>query len=376
MIMSAMMAVFLIALLGYGLGCIRICNISLGTSGVLLVALVFGHYGYVVPSDLQSFGLLLFVCAVGFIAGPVFFDNFKHRAFSYIVLGFVIIVTGAALAVILNKVQHVPAALTAGMLSGALTSTPALATAIEATGGNELATIGYGIAYPFGILGVVLFIQLVPKLLKIDIGQEAGKLDAESGTKASIRNCKEYRVIDSTGNLTFALATVLGLVLGSIRIPLPGNMEFSLGNSGGPLIVGLLFGHFRCVGSFSIEVPKKTLEVFRELGLMLFLMGAGSGAGQGFVEVISEYGWSLFISGAAVTLVPMLAGYFIARKICRLEIFNCLGSLCGGMTSTPALGSLIDVAKTDNVAAAYAATYPVALITVVIATQIVLLLAG
>jgi len=372
-----MMMVFLIAALGYGLGRIKIKSISLGTSGVLLVALIFGHFGYVVPSAMQSFGLLLFVGAVGFIAGPVFFENFRKRAFSYILLGLTIIASGSLAAIVFNKVQGVPGELTAGLLAGALTSTPALATAIEATGGNELATIGYGIAYPFGVLGVVFFVQLVPKFLRANVETEAAKLsgkteDARPGEAAKAK----AKVFDASGNFPYAVAMVLGILLGSIKVPLPGGMSFSLGNTGGALISGLLFGHFGRIAGVSIEVPKKTLEVFRELGLALFLMGAGSSAGQGFVEVLREYGWGLFLNGAMITLVPMLVGFLVAFRLFKLELFNCLGSITGGMTSTPALGTLIDVAKTDNVAIAYAATYPIALIAVVIMTQVVLLILG
>lgn len=61
-----------------------------------------------------------------------------------------------------------PTALSIGIMTGALTSTPGLAAALEATG-DSIASVGYGIAYPFGVLAVVLFVQLLPKILKIDL---------------------------------------------------------------------------------------------------------------------------------------------------------------------------------------------------------------
>ena len=73
-------------------------------------------------------------------------------------------------------------------------------------------------------------------------------------------------------------------------------------------------------------------------------------------------------------LVPMLLGYVFAVKVLHLSLFNCLGSICGGMTSTPALGTLIRVTETDDVASAYAATYPIALVAVVLASQFISLL--
>ena len=82
----------------------------------------------------------------------------------------------------------------------------------------------------------------------------------------------------------------------------------------------------------------------------------------------------LFVYGAVMTLIPMLVGYVVAAKLLKLSLFNNLGSITGGMTSTPALGTLIDVAGTDDVASAYAATYPIALVSVVLSSQFIVLL--
>ncbi len=75
-----------------------------------------------------------------------------------------------------------------------------------------------------------------------------------------------------------------------------------------------------------------------------------------------------------MTLAPMIAGYFFARYVLKLPMLNILGSITGGMTSTPALGTLINVAGTDDVASAYASTYPVALVLVVLASQFIITL--
>lgn len=88
-----------------------------------------------------------------------------------------------------------------------------------------------------------------------------------------------------------------------------------------------------------------------------------------FVEYVSQYGFILFIYGAIMEIIPMFLGFFVARYLVKLCLLNNLGSITGGMTSTPALGALINTAKTDDVAAAYAATYPVALVFVVLASQ-------
>ena len=101
----------------------------------------------------------------------------------------------------------------------------------------------------------------------------------------------------------------------------------------------------------------------------MFLIGAGVPGGSGFVDIVREYGLILFLYGALMTTVPLLVGYFIAKHVIKLCLLNNLGAITGGMTSTPALGALINVAKTDDVAASYAATYPVALVLVVLASQ-------
>ena len=372
--MSSFLAIFVIAAIGYLIGGIKIRGVELGTAGVLLAALVFGHFGVEIPSVVRNFGLATFVASVGFIAGPKFFRDFRKNAKNYILLGFLIILSGALCCVLTVKIGGIRPELAVGLLTGALTSTPGLAAAQEAAGGmSALATTGYAIAYPFGVVGVVLFVQLIPKMLKIDVDVERKKF-----AQANSAEIEPYRGklvnIDGAGFFAFTLALTLGILLGNVRVPLPGGAEFSLGTTGGPLIVGLLFGHYAHIGPVDISISHSMLKVLRELGLMLFLVGAGVQGGAGFVETLRSEGGMLFVYGAVMTLIPMLVGYVVAAKLLKLSLFNNLGSITGGMTSTPALGTLIDVAGTDDVASAYAATYPIALVSVVLSSQFIVLL--
>lgn len=369
---SPIMIIFSIAALGYLVGSFSIKGLSLGTSGVLLVALVFGHFGLTVPKIVQDIGLVSFVTAVGFIAGPGFFRNFKKNAISYVLLGICIILVGAVTCIGVIKLAGIPTPLSVGMMSGALTSTPGLAAAIEATG-DDMASVGYGIAYPFGVVGVVLFVQLIPKLLKIDIAAERERLAsaAAAAPKGETLVKKSYKQLDEFGLFAFAVAAILGVMIGKISIPLPGGAHFSLGTSGGPLLAALVMGHFAHVGPIAIDVPKRTLEVVREVGLALFLMGAGTGAGQGFLEILAQYGVQLFLLGALMTILPMIVGYILATKVFKIDVLNSLGAICGGMTSTPALGTLMAVTKAEAVAVSYAATYPLALIMVVLCCEFI-----
>ena len=374
--MNSLLAVFLIAALGYFIGGIRIKGIELGTAGVLLVALVFGHFGVEIPSIIRNFGLALFVCSVGFIAGPKFFRDFKSNAASYILLGFLIILSGGICAVLVSLIGGIRPELSVGLLTGALTSTPGLAAAQEAAGElADLATTGYAIAYPFGVIGVVLFVQLVPRILKVDMAEERAHFEAAHTAKIKRYDGWLFK-FDQAGFFAFMVAVVLGILLGNVHVPLPGGATFSLGTTGGPLIMGLLFGHFAHVGHLDLTVPVDELKTFRELGLMLFLIGAGVSGGAGFVETLRREGFILFLYGAIMTLVPMFVGFFVAKYVLKLRLLNNLGSITGGMTSTPALGTLISVAQTDDVASAYAATYPIALVAVVLCSQFIVILFG
>ena len=366
---NTILAIFLIAALGYLLGSIKIKGISLGTAGILIVALIFGHFGIVAPSIIQSLGLICFVTAVGFIAGPKFFDNFKGNAVGYIVVGVVIIAVGALTCLSIILISGIGADLGLGLMAGALTTTPGLAAAIEATG-SDIVSVGYGIAYPFGVISVVLFVQLMPIILKVNIKEERIKYLAANDSARTVSQVKLFSC-DSRGFFGFALAIIFGVLIGKISIPLPGGASFSLGTSGGPLLTGLLFGHFGRIGKLNISVKNEVLVTMREFGLAMFLIGAGTNAGEGFVEILIQQGPMLFVYGAIMALVPMIVGYFVAAKVFKFSLFNCLGSVCGGMTSTPALGTLIQVAGTDDVASAYAATYPVALALVVLMTQLI-----
>ncbi|MDR1732538.1 MAG: permease [Synergistaceae bacterium] len=363
-----MTVLFSILACGYLVGRFELAGLRLGSSGVLLVGLVFGHYGFTVSPLLQNLGLACFVGSVGLMAGPAFVQNLKKQAMAYIFLGGFIIVIGALTTVLAMKGFHIPKALAVGVMTGALTSTPGLAAALETTG-DAMASTGYGIAYPFGVVGVVLFVQLMPRLTRSDVAAAAAALDraAEESAKKIPENLV---VVDSLGLCPFAVSIILGLLIGQARVPMPGGGAFSLGTSGGPLLSGLLVGAWGRVWRFSCRVPGTTLNVLREVGLILFLAAAGTSAGRGFLEVAAQYGWSLFFTGALITLLPMLLAYFIARCFLGFSELDALSSICGGMTSTPGLGALIGVAKSTGVATAYAATYPSALLLIVFAAQL------
>lgn len=387
--------VFAIIAIGYLVGRITIKGISLGTAAIFLVALVAGHLkgmafgenGYTGISGwvdsletvdtyfnfIQNFGLILFVTSVGLIAGPSFFKNLRKNAKSYVLLGVIIIACGSLVCLLVTLfVPGMTSAMSVGLLSGALTSTPAYAAAQTALEGSEYFSdiaVGHAVAYPFGVIGVVLFVQIIPKVTHADMDKERALLESVSDQAAENEKSKNWFQIDKFGLGAFALTVICGLLLGSINIPLGNGSSFSLGTTGGPLIMGLIFGHFGHIGKLSLKVDENVLSIFQELGLVFFLIGAGVDGGTDFVSTLSEYGGWVFLWGALMTLIPLLIGYLVATKVLKLSLFNALGSLTGGMTSTPALGALINTTGTANVASAYAATYPISLVLVVLASQ-------
>ena len=398
---ALLVGIFVVAALGYLLGRITIKGVSLGTAGVFLVAILFGFVCTQIPSDLpilgsfhlvekagntvyyksviQNIGLVMFVGSVGFIAGPKFFRDLKKNFKTYILMGIVIILVGTAVAVVCTVVSPYGSDFWSGILSGALTSTPGYSAAGEAAAmkglDGTLVTIGHAIAYPFGVIGVVLFVQLLPKLVKADMNHERSLLKPEVLASKEKKAEKKLFTCDDFGFMPLALAIVSGLILGSIKIPMFAGAVFSLGTTGGVLIMCLVFGHFGRIGKLSLQVPEKTAKAMRELGLMLFLIGAGVDGGVNLVGAIgNDVGiivWG-FVGGAIMTIVPMIVGFFLGKKLLRLPLLNNLGSITGGMTSTPALGTLISTAETDDVAGAYASTYPIALVLIVLACNLMI----
>lgn len=176
---------FAVLVSGLLLGRIEIADLSLGASGVLFTALAAGHFHLPLPGGVGKLGLALFVYCVGLAAGPTFFNTFRRQGKKFAQLSVAIVLTGAATAWALGRFCAIPADLSGGLLAGALTSTPALAASIEAAGRDSNAAVGFGVAYPFGVIGVVLLAQLLPRLLRVDLdtlGQQLDRAAAERNT--------------------------------------------------------------------------------------------------------------------------------------------------------------------------------------------------
>ncbi len=514
---------FLIISLGLLLGQVRIRGMALDVSAVIFVALLFGHYGIALPPEIQTIGLLLFIVTVGMQAGPGFFDAFRKRDLQLISMPLVVVLTAAATTLLFALLLGVDPKLSVGLFTGALTSTPGLAAAIEATG-SPLASIGYGIAYPFGIILVVVFVRLAPRLLKTDWkreeeaylrqistqypeivnmnfvvenaninGQSIGSLSVRSMTGASISRVlhdgvaatptsqtrlylrdlikavgtsdalkrvslligpatsqeiplnqgydvrwivvTNKRVINKTllqlnllsnynatitrirraeiefvpqphsqlrfgdrlmvacdnenmgevaallGNsskrlsetdfLPLALGIVLGVILGSFRVPLFGGISLHLGLTGGVLSAALILSKLGKTGAVIWSLPSGGSTVLRQLGLLLFLASVGTDAGAHLSASVAKYGFSLLLMGLAITVAPMMVGIVVAAKIFKLNLLTAMGALTGAMTSTPGLAAINDLSDCEAPQVAYATVYPIALVLKIICVQII-----
>src|SRR6056297_3412269 len=161
-------ALFLIVALGFILGRVKLFGLTLDVSAVIFVALVFGHFGVIVPTDFQYLGLVLFIFTIGIQAGPGFFESFKKEGRQLASFATILILVAGLITMGIVFAFKIDKNIAIGLFTGALTSTPGLAAAIDYTS-SPLASIGYGVGYPFGVIGVILFIRFLPKILGISL---------------------------------------------------------------------------------------------------------------------------------------------------------------------------------------------------------------
>ena len=522
-------ALFIIMGIGIQLGKLSIKGISFDSSAVVFVAMLYGYGCYVydipvaIPDIIQQVGLLLFIFTIGMQAGPLFFEAFKAKGPGLIGLGVLPVVLAAIVAVILGWFFELDNDLMVGLFVGGLSSTPGLAAAVEATG-SPAASIGYGIGYPFGVIGIILFIKLSPKIFKIHLKKEETsyrketevrlpkvvnanfmitnpdahqrsirELNIRSTTLATISRilradgisetptpdallCRgdivkavgtpealeklrlllgeyidaeipsdgQYEVkwytvskrhavnktlrelglkknfkatvtrvrragidlpaepglklrfgdrlmissstenvenliqlfgdslkeVETTSFLPVAIGIVVGLILGSLRIPLPYGSGISLGLTGGVLMAALILSRVGKTGPIIWNLPVTGNQILRQFGLLLFLTPVGLTAGTLIAPVIQDYGFSLFAMAAVITIMPMIGVILIGHFFMKLNFLTLLGSLAGGMTSTPGLSAVDSMTDTAAPQVAYATVYPFALVAIVICTQI------
>ena len=187
---SILLLSFVIAA-GIQLGKIKVFGVSLGITLVLFVGIILGHFGFTINHNVihffKEFGLILFVYSVGMQVGPGFFSSFKQGGITLNMLACGIVFLGVATAIILHYVTGVPMPTMVGILSGAVTNTPGLGAAQQAysnmhgVADNTIA-LGYAVAYPLGVIGIILSIILIRYIFRVSFDKENEQLNSEDAS--------------------------------------------------------------------------------------------------------------------------------------------------------------------------------------------------
>jgi putative transport protein len=516
--------------IGTFIGKLKLGNVAVSASGgVLLIALIFGHWGFDLPDGLSTFGFAFFMYSIGFGAGPRFFQSFKKNGLKYVIIALFVAVVSCAVAIPLAIVFELPSIMLPGILGGALTSTSTLAAAYEIAKDPAI-SVAYGITYPFGLMGLLLFIQFLTKSLHIDLKKEAEKFKVEDvdddddeeeketfqkrvyqvqnvgavakslqeldlrrlsgvgivsirrgqktflataesklelhdhvmaeGPLDNLLQLEEYigpEVVDQdiveqksvtakvivtaktainktiadlrlpqdfgvlltrfrrgavelpispdialergdvltvtgekdrldhaivmlghrdnkryeTDIFIFCFGILFGVLLGRIELPL---INTSIGNAGGLLFSGILIGYFRHYGYYSGRMPLAARYILQELGMLFFLATVGVRAGHGLVEQLAQSGLEIFITGAAVTIITLVATVFFCRYIIKFDWNTSFGATTGGITSTVALKMITEKADSQYALLGYAGVYAFANILLTLLGQLLLYL--
>lgn len=190
----SILLVAMVIFVGIWLGKIKVAGISLGITWILFVGIIFNHFNMRMDPQalhfLKEFGLILFVYSVGLQVGPGFFSSFKKGGITLNMLAVLIILLGVGTTCIIYKITGLPITTMVGILSGAVTNTPGLGAAQQAyfdmTGneGTEIA-MGYAVAYPLGVVGIILAIILIRYIFRISFDKETEAIQNQQEEKAA-----------------------------------------------------------------------------------------------------------------------------------------------------------------------------------------------
>ncbi len=187
----AQSVVILAAVISVGilLSKIKIANISFGITWILFAGIAFSHFGLKINSHMlhfvKEFGLILFVYSIGLQVGPGFFSSFKKGGVKLNLLASSIVLLGVITTVSIHFITGLPISTMVGILSGAITNTPGLGAAqqtyIDVNGANDPSiAMGYAVAYPLGVLGIITSIVLVRAIFKINMKSELAKIEEQN----------------------------------------------------------------------------------------------------------------------------------------------------------------------------------------------------
>ena len=367
---------------GLLLGKLKVKGISLGITWVLFVGIGLSACGIACNHDMihviKEFGLILFVTAVGLQVGPGFFASFKKGGLAMNLMALVNVALGVGITVLIAKLASQDLTDMAGVYTGAITNTPGLSAAQQAVGdlgmegASERLAAGYAVAYPLAVVGMIVTCLLIrPK----DLASEPTTMEtAASATAAKSSSAKKGGVL----LIPIFVIIALGVLLGSIPIPVGMKAPVKLGLAGGPLVVALIAGWLGVKkGWYGTDFTEgQGVHMLREVGIALFLAGVGLGAGEKFVETVQvHYMWVVY--GVIITMVPPLLVAGFGRWVLKMNWYTLAGFIGGSHTDPPTLAFANNVApegcKLPNMG--YATVYPLTMFLRIFTAQLLVLMA-
>ena len=178
--------------------------------------------------------------------------------------------------------------------------------------------------------------------------------------------------LSETDYLSLSLGILIGVLLGSTTIALPGNLRLSLGLAGGPLIAALFLGWRGRTGPIIWDLPAEINTTFREFGLVLFFSAVGIKSGGYFVDAVANNGVLLLMIGGMITLVSTLVLLGGSILVLKLDWVTATGTLAGGQTQPAILSFIGNLAKSEAPNTAYVSIMPTAMIAKILMAQVLL----
>ena len=380
--------IFYVALsifVGLLLGKIKVAKISLGITWVLFVGIALSACGITLNAEMlhviKEFGLILFVVAVGLQVGPGFFRSFKKGGLAMNLMALVNVALGVLITVIIAKVAHQDLADMAGVYTGAITNTPGLSAAQQAIndmgveGGADRLAAGYAVTYPLAVVGMIVTCIILRPLCRIDLKNEPVELSESTFhfPLSSFHSKKGFTLIP------IFVIIALGIIVGSIPIPVGLKAPVKLGLAGGPLVVAIIGGWLGVKkGWFTTEFTEgQGVHSLREVGIALFLACVGLSAGEQFVATVQDhYLWVVY--GIIITMVPPILVTLFGRLVLKMNYYTLMGFIGGSHTDPPTLAFANTVApegcKLPNMG--YATVYPLTMFLRIFTAQLLVLLAA
>ena len=366
----------------------------------------------VVAQAFFTFFLLLFLVSIGMKVGGSIGAIFKKYGSKFVVIGVSIPVVSLIAAcvlygTVLSGNEAITPFETIGMYAGAMTTTPGYGTALDAAGQvdykelyenysaedkekmllkidpsgsltvedtpslneeqvaayKEAAassiSLGYTVAFPIGVLVIVVMETLLPKVFRIDMEKEREKYQKELEENMAGEKKMKPQPLNF---MILSFVAIIGIAVGSITIPLGGFGSFSLGAAGGVLLAALILSYVGQIRPVNFRMEDKSLGIMYQMGLTFFMAVVGLRYGYDVVMSLMGSGLSLAIAAIFVEAAAVLVSFLIGHYIFKLNWIILSGAIAGGCTSAPGLGAAISSTGSEEPTAGYGAAQPFAIL--------------